>query len=112
MVAPNWLLYATGGLAVTRVQDFVACTATPTCGDFVGAKASLAWSGTSTLTGGTIGGGVETMFAPNWSARVEYIYTKFKDTSPDSSSPIIPPFFSFGHNLNVVRFAINYKFGP
>jgi len=117
-VAPNWLLYVTGGLAVTRVHDSVTCTApTSGCADSFPNPSTSTWSGTSTLTGGTVGGGIETMFAPNWSARLEYLYAKFKDTTPPNTvSPFaatpIPPFFNFSHNLNVVRFAINYKFGP
>ena len=115
LVAPNWLLYVTGGLAVTRVRDSVSCTSAAFgCIDF-SPGTSLQWSDTSTLTGGTIGGGVEAMFAPNWTARVEYLYVKFKDTTPSPVNPPIPtlpPFFSFHHDLNVVRFAINYKFSP
>jgi outer membrane immunogenic protein len=104
-VAPNWLLYVTGGLAVTHVRDSATILDPP------GTPSVFAQS--STLTGGTIGGGVETMFAPNWSARVEYLYAKFKDTSPPFNGTLaIPAVFSFHHDLNVVRFAINYKFGP
>jgi outer membrane immunogenic protein len=117
LVAPNWLLYVTGGLAVTQVRDSVTCTALGNgCGNFAG-PVTLTWSSTSTLTGGTIGGGIETMFAPNWSARLEYLHAKFKDTTPESTTPVgaipaLPPLFSFNHSLNVVRFAINYKFNP
>jgi outer membrane immunogenic protein len=117
-VAPNWLLYVTGGLAVTHVHDSATCTSAAFgCADATPGS-SAKWSSTSTLTGGTIGGGIETMFAPNWTARVEYLYAKFKDnTPPNTVSPFsalvpVPPFFSFSHNLNVVRFAINYKFNP
>ncbi len=117
-VAPNWLLYVTGGLAVTHVKNSVTCTA-PSNGCYGSGPGgvTVSWAGTSTLTGGTIGGGLETMFAPNWTARVEYLYAKFKDTTPGAVSfPVpaapFPPLFSFNHNLNVVRFAINYKFAP
>lgn len=109
LVAPNWLLYATGGLAVTEVRDSVVCTTTGSgCGNFVG---GWEFSKTSILPGGTIGGGVETMFAPNWSAQVEYLYAKFGSTTPGSSAGL-PPLFSFNHSLNLIRFAINYRFGP
>lgn len=117
LVTPNWLLYVTGGLAVTHVKDSVVCTPNPsTCGDFLATP--VVWSESTTLAGGTIGGGIETMFGPNWTARVEYLYAKFKDTTPPvtvapafSVTPI-PPLFSFHHDLNIVRFAINYKFAP
>jgi outer membrane immunogenic protein len=80
----------------------------------------VTWSESKTLAGGTIGGGIETMFAPNWTARVEFLYARFKDTTPPATSTSgtffstapIQPLFSFNHNLNVVRFAINYKFNP
>ena len=121
LVAPNWLLYATGGLAVTHVKDSVACTSTigvSACGASV-TGSSVTWSESKTLAGGTIGGGIETMFAPNWTARVEYLHARFKDTSPPVTSfsgftLVAPsqPLFSFNHNLNVVRFGINYKFNP
>ena len=59
------------------------------------------------------------MFAPNWSARIEYLYAKFGGTSPPgviSTGPaagvLLDPTFSFNHDLNLLRFAINYKFGP
>jgi outer membrane immunogenic protein len=117
LVAPNWLLYATGGLAVTHVNDSAVCTAPFSgCSGFPNPN-TVTWSESSTLTGGTIGGGIETMFAPNWTARVEYLYAKFKDTTPPTTStppfPFnnVPPMFSFNHDLNIVRFAVNYKFG-
>jgi len=109
LVAPNWLLYATGGLAVTEVRDSVTCTTTGSgCGNFVG---GWEFSKTSVLPGGTIGGGVETIFAPNWSAQLEYLYAKFGSTTPGSSAGL-PPLFTFEHHLNLIRFAINYRFGP
>ena len=119
LVAPTWLVYVTGGLAVTHVHDSASCSPLPsggTCGDFNGGTV-LNWSGSDTLAGGTIGGGIETMLAPNWTARVEYLYAKFKDTTPALvSQPValapVPPIFTFDHNLNVVRFSVNYKFNP
>jgi outer membrane immunogenic protein len=117
-VAPNWLLYVTGGLAVTHVRDSAVCTTTTNgCSGLINGGATLIWSDSSTLAGGTIGGGLEAMFGPNWSARVEYLYAKFKDTTAGPTSvpttvPPFPPLASFHHDLNVVRFAINYKFSP
>jgi outer membrane immunogenic protein len=107
--AQNWLVYATGGLAVTQARDSI------TASNIFGPNTSVTWSDSKTLYGGTIGGGLEYAFASNWSAKVEYLYAKFDDTTPTASSQNVV--FSFGpaarfsHDLNIVRAGINYKFG-
>jgi hypothetical protein len=50
------------------------------CGNFVG---GWEFSDTIILAGGTFGGVVETIFAPNWSAQLEFLYAKFGSTTPD-----------------------------
>jgi high affinity Mn2+ porin len=69
----NWLIYGTGGFAwtydqFTRAQ--IACT--PLGGTAVEGttESSPHWR-----TGGTVGAGVEVPFAPNWSAKLEYLFT-------------------------------------
>jgi outer membrane immunogenic protein len=112
-VAQNWLVYATGGLAMTRVKESM------TTSGFFG-NDTTTWSDSKTLFGGTIGGGVEYAFASNWSAKAEYLYAKFEDTTPLVTASttgigfglaIRGPVASFSHDLNVVRVGINYKFG-
>jgi outer membrane immunogenic protein len=107
--AQNWLLYATGGLAVTQAKDSI------TGSNFFGPNTSVTWSDSTTLYGGTIGGGLEYAFAPNWSAKLEYLYAKFNDTTPTVTSSNVGfpvgPAASFSHDLNIVRAGINYKFG-
>jgi outer membrane immunogenic protein len=113
----NWLLYVTGGLAVTQVKDSI------TGGNVFGGDTTT-WSSSKTLVGGTVGGGLEYAFAPNWSLKAEYLYAKFDDTAPSMSysSPAPTPGFgaprtgfgtiaNFTHDLNIVRAGINYKFG-
>jgi outer membrane immunogenic protein len=119
LVQPNWLLYVTGGLAVTRASDSAVCIAAFRGCTGLPNPNSLTWSDSATLTGGTVGGGVETKFAPHWTARVEYLYAKFGHTTAPltgtSGVPFTisnPPQFSFSHDLNMVRFAINYEFTP
>jgi outer membrane immunogenic protein len=108
-VAPNWLLYVTGGLAVTRARDSVNLVNT-------GNNFFANYASSKTLTDGTVGGGVEYAFAPNWSAKVEYLYAKFGDTSPSftTSSNVnilsTPPIAKFDHSLNIVRAGVNYHF--
>jgi outer membrane immunogenic protein len=60
----NLLPYVTGGLAV---------------GDLHGAEGDIAangafGAGSATVTGWTVGGGLEYMFMPNWSLKAEYLY--------------------------------------
>jgi outer membrane immunogenic protein len=107
-IAPNSLLYATGGLAVTHAKDSVSTLNTAN-----GVTAD--WSESETLVGGTVGAGVEYAFAPNWSVKAEYLYSKFKDSSPPLTGSnvggvISGPVAEFDHNLHVVRAGINYKF--
>ena len=113
LVTPTWLVYATGGLAVTHVQDSFTCTGR--CGSAL--TGVITSSDSTTLAGGTVGGGIEAMLGQNWSARIEYLHAHFKDTTPSTTStpvtvPPVPDLYSFRHNLDIVRLAINYKFGP
>jgi outer membrane immunogenic protein len=54
-------------------------------------------SGTNTRVGWTIGAGIEYEFTPDWSAKVEYLYTAA--ASLETS------------RLNEVRVGVNYRFG-
>jgi outer membrane immunogenic protein len=61
--SPNLLVYGTGGFAYGEVRS--------------------PWSGYSNVRAGwTAGGGLEYLVSPNWSAKVEYLYT---DLSTDNS---------------------------
>lgn len=75
LVQPNVLLYAQGGAA---------------------------WAETTNSTGWTVGGGVEWMFVPHWSAFLEYNYMDFGTTSG--------PFGSVRSDTQTVLVGLNYKF--
>jgi outer membrane immunogenic protein len=64
-----------------------------------------AFSGNSTLTGWTAGGGLEYAFTPNITAKAEYLYISFP-----SSSLGIAGGSGFNFTDNVIRAGINYKF--
>jgi outer membrane immunogenic protein len=106
-VAPSWLLYVTGGLAVTQVRDSVNLINTAN-------NAFINFADSKTLAGGTVGAGVEYAFAPNWSVKAEYLYAKFGDTSPSFKAanfgPSLPPVAKFDHTLDMVRAGVNYHF--
>jgi outer membrane immunogenic protein len=91
------LFYGTGGAAFANVQ---------------GSAGVLPFS-SSTQTGWTAGAGVEYAFAPNWTAKVEYLFVDLGNAS-----------CGFGNcgatggvntnislNENIIRGGINFKFG-
>jgi outer membrane immunogenic protein len=89
LVTPTLLLYGTGGFAYGGVEAFQR---------------------SNTSTGWTAGGGVEWMFMPHWTAKLEYLYVDL------DSSGINGAFtgWQLGNNhhpqLNVVRLGVNYLF--
>ncbi|MFY9628205.1 MAG: outer membrane beta-barrel protein, partial [Methylocystis sp.] len=73
LVTPTLLVFGTGGLA------YGGATLTTTLWENIaGPSALLPYGGSSnysdTLAGWAAGGGVEWMFLPNWSAKLEYLY--------------------------------------
>jgi outer membrane immunogenic protein len=100
IVAGPALFYATGGVAFTRI-DFTA--ANP-----IGLNASTAQN----VSGWTAGGGIEYMFAPRWSAKIEYLYVRFREVHDGLDIPV-GGFFAGGNDRlteNIVRAGINYRF--
>ncbi len=101
----NFLIYGTGGLAVTRVKYDEAFS------DFTGAVDNFSVS--ETKTGWTAGGGVEYALRNNWSLKAEYLYAHFGSIS---AAPLFSTSTStlFRHdvplNANIVRVGANYKF--
>ena len=87
----GWMPYVTGGLAVA--DGFVSTNGAGTSSD--------------TLTGWTIGGGLEVKLDRNWSVKAEYLFVDLGDMrNPVPGSPIRADF----DELHIVRAGINYKF--
>src|SRR6476619_7278162 len=115
LVTPSVLLYVTGGLAYGSVQTEVALSGFTATGIPVTAIGSRS----SDKFGWTVGGGVEAMFAGNWSAKLEYLYM---DLGSISNSVVLPTAggFPLGANVtsrvtdSIIRAGINYHFsaGP
>jgi len=57
-------------------------------------------------TGYTVGGGLEYMFAPSWSAKVEYQYYNFATTNVVSPAGAI----SYKDDMHTVKVGVNYHF--
>jgi outer membrane immunogenic protein len=96
----NLLFYGTGGFAAAGVEAGVKNSATN----------ALIASSTSTRSGWTAGGGLEWGFAPNWSAKFEWLYMKF-ESKPFITNFAEGPRSSVPLDDNVVRAGINYRFG-
>jgi outer membrane immunogenic protein len=98
------LLYGTGGVAFADVEGG------PSSGPFE----------SHTQIGWTAGAGLEFAFAPNWTAKVEYLYVDLGNTSCTtncfgSTGPggvIFADTTNVKLTENVIRAGINFKFGP
>ncbi len=108
LVTPTLLAYGTGGLAYgqTQLTHTTAFAVTP----FFQSS-----SFSDTRVGWTAGGGVEWLFLPNWSAKVEYLYY---DLGSVSTPALV---YAYGGNVStaqaskrfdghVVRAGVNYHF--
>ncbi len=71
LVMPTLLVYGTAGLAYAGVTSN---TSIVQGGDVASAMGFAAGQYSDTRVGWTAGGGLEWMFMPNWSAKVEYLY--------------------------------------
>ena len=64
-----------------------------------------------TLVDWTVGGGVEAMFNPNWTAKIEYLYVDLEDVdfivTPVGAAPITG---TFDDDFHVIRAGLNYHF--
>jgi outer membrane immunogenic protein len=61
-------------------------------------------------TGYTVGGGFEYMFAPNWSAKVEYQYFNFDNTNVSTVGFNSGTFVNFRDDFHTVKVGLNYRF--
>jgi len=95
------LLYVTGGAAWARVTDSWTD------------NTSLN-SRTKTLSGWTLGGGLETALAGNWTLKTEYIFVDVGHLRIADADGIGNPgvtLVDFKHQYHVARLGLNYKFG-
>ncbi|MGD9657811.1 MAG: outer membrane protein [Methylocystis sp.] len=74
LFTPTLLAYGTGGLAYGGVNVSTTSFAQESLGPGVYPPVFGATAFSDTRVGWTVGGGLEWMFWPNWSAKVEYLY--------------------------------------
>lgn len=95
------LLYAKGGYA-WRDSNNIGVTV-------AGAPAAFATDGNH-KDGYTVGTGLEYMFAPNWSAKAEYQYYNFGNTTITAGPPDVVG-ARFRNDEHSVKVGLNYRFG-
>jgi outer membrane immunogenic protein len=121
-ITPTLLVYGTGGLAYGGVDSSVAISQQNLpAGSIIGAPFSSFGRLSDTRVGWTAGGGLEWLFAPNWSVKVEYLYYDLR-TPTFALSPLTntfttggvvyssAPFAKTRFNGNIVRAGLNYHF--
>lgn len=115
LAAPAWLIYGTGGAAISEVKGNFNFTDT-----FVGGATESA-AIRDTRVGWTAGVGTEYAFGGGWSLKAEYLYVDLGRVTATSTNLVAfagtTPFPSnvYTHSAdiksNIVRVGVNYKFG-
>ncbi len=112
LFTPTFLLYATGGLAYGQANLSLTAYGPTWATPMFGAQTF-----SDTRVGWTVGGGVEWMFMPHWSAKLEYLYYDLGS----AQTPAIIYAYGAASNIssiaaqhrfdgNVVRVGVNYHF--
>jgi outer membrane immunogenic protein len=111
-IQPETLLYLKGGAAWVRERHTECCEPTRVVLDQVG----VLDDGTAKVTrsGWTAGVGLERMFAPNWTAFIEYDFIGLGDRavtfSPINGAP--GPFrYNINQDVHLLLIGLNYRFG-
>jgi outer membrane immunogenic protein len=127
LVTPTLLLFGDGGLAYGGINADTLLTQSLVGPATIGVNTPYFSRGSinETRVGWTAGGGVEWMFLPNWSLKVEYLYyslgsVTFNNGLASNVITIAPftgqTFYAIGtqsstrFNGNIVRAGINYHF--
>jgi outer membrane immunogenic protein len=102
----RFLVYATGGLAITetRLSQQVF---------FAASNSSATGSSSKTAVGYTIGAGAEYAFLDNWTVKAEYLFLDFGKNSAGLFNGAFPTFTHAVESRNrahVARVGLNYKF--
>ncbi|MBR0963380.1 porin family protein [Bradyrhizobium diazoefficiens] len=115
LVNPRTMLYATGGVAWQNFELTSTCTSV-FCPGFFGLSPGII-SQSTTKTGWTVGGGVETALWGNWLARAEYRYADYGKTAfTVARSSTIPDFnpsvntYDVAMRSHLATFGVTYRF--
>ena len=71
------------------------------------ARFGITFSDSQTHTGYTVGGGLEYLFTPNWSAKGEYMYTSL---GSETYNLLGAPLDSGNIDFHTIKVGVNYHF--
>jgi outer membrane immunogenic protein len=120
-ITPTLLVYGTGGLAYGQTKSSTSITQIVESAPALPNHYSSFGSFSNTRVGWTAGGGVEWLFAPNWSIKAEYLYYDLGSVTY-GLSPLTntfttggvawssSPFAKTRFTGNIVRAGLNYHF--
>jgi outer membrane immunogenic protein len=126
LVAPSFLLYATGGLAYGGVKSDTTIAQSVTNTDRPPPSTLTSGSFSGTRVGYVVGAGGEWMLSSNWSAKLEYLHYDLgsatyatgglaNDVGPTSlrgfDTAAVATSSKVRFNDNIVRVGVNYHFG-
>lgn len=104
----DWLASVTGRLGYTWGPGLIYAKGGVAFRDDNGLSGTVPFATNRDSTGYTIGGGLEYMFAPAWSAKIEYQYYNFDTTTVSNLGGA--PQFSYKDDIHTVKAGINYHF--
>ena len=93
------LVYVKGGYAYSDNRETLT---------FGGVPIAFVLNGNHS-NGYTVGAGVEYMFAPNWSAKAEYMYYDFGSARFTAPAPLVP-YGNFHNDDHTLKVGVNYRF--
>ena len=109
-VTPDALIYATGGVAFAGIWHV------GTVFDSTATVAPLFDITQSRKLGWTVGAGLETHLAGNWTGKIEYLHMDFGSASTATTDPLNATPLALGLNAritdDILRLGLNYKLDP
>lgn len=103
------LMYATGGLAFVKIDDFGQNGTTGTCGN-----GNNCFDVSGVKTGFAAGVGVEFGLSGPWSVKAEYLYIGLPSIRKHDDSPVHPETYNtyaVMSDAQILRLGLNYRFG-
>ena len=101
----DWLASVTGRLGYVAGSTLIYAKGGVAFRDDNGLTGTVPFAANRQDTGYTVGGGLEYLFAPAWSAKIEYQYYNF-----DTTNVTAPTAFSYKDDVHTVKAGINYHF--